>query len=223
MAKPFAWSYSALDSFETCPRRHYLTKVSKIVQEQQGPALVWGNEVHKALEHRLQGRPLGERFAQFEPYAQKVITAAQGGKLEVETELCLNKNFRPTTYFGKDAWVRAKSDVLVLKGDKAFNGDWKTGKPKPNSDQLKLSAAMVFAVKPTVNTVINTFIWLGSEAPPTTEVFRRDEVAAIWQDFMPRVQRMEEAYVGNKYPPRPSGLCRQYCPVGRQHCEHCGS
>lgn len=33
MSKPVAWSYSALTSFETCPHRHYETKIAKTIKE----------------------------------------------------------------------------------------------------------------------------------------------------------------------------------------------
>ena len=44
------WSYSALTSYETCPKRYQLTRVTKQVTEPQTEATRWGNEVHKALE-----------------------------------------------------------------------------------------------------------------------------------------------------------------------------
>ena len=52
MVKPTRpWSYSALSAFETCPRRYQLTRVTKEVVERQHEASIWGNKVHKHLEH----------------------------------------------------------------------------------------------------------------------------------------------------------------------------
>ena len=39
MASVVPWSWSSLQSFETCPRRHYLTKISKEVVEPTTSAL----------------------------------------------------------------------------------------------------------------------------------------------------------------------------------------
>jgi hypothetical protein len=220
--KPVAWSYSSLNAFETCPKRYYLTKVSKQVQEPQTQATVWGNKVHKALELRItKGTPLPDTMSEYEPIAQTVAARAQGAKLDAEQKMALTKAFKPTTWFGKDVWVRGITDFTIEKGDKVFIGDWKTGKPTPESAQLKLTAAMTFAHKPHVKTIINSFVWLKTGGN-TTEVFQREDVADIWQEFMPRIQRLEHAVEENKFPARPSGLCRAWCPVGKKLCEHCG-
>lgn len=220
MSKPVAWSYSALNAFETCPRRYYLTKVTKQVVEPQTEATLWGNQVHKALELRLtQRKPLGDSMAAYEPLVQSIVS--KGGKIEAEQKMALTRNLLPTTFFAKDVWVRGITDFTIEKNGKLFVGDWKTGKPDPDSAQLRLSAAMVMAQKPHVKMVINAFVWLKT-GDITAEKFTRDDVPAIWQEFAPRVRRLEIAYEENKFPPKPSGLCRKWCPVGKALCEHCG-
>lgn len=220
-SRKFAWSYSALNAFETCPRRYFLTRVSKKVVEPQSEAIVWGNTVHKALEDRITKRKaLPEGMRQWEPLVEQIT--GKGGKVDAETRMALNRNLRPTEYFASDVWVRGITDVTVIKGDKAFVGDWKTGKPTPESAQLKLTAAMIMACKPFINKVINAFVWLKTNTV-TSETFTREDIPAIWQEFTPRVQRIEIAHQEDKWPARPSGLCRQWCPVGRENCEHCGT
>ena len=220
--KPVAWGYSSLSAFETCPRRYYLTKVSKQVQEPQTQATIWGNQVHKALELRItKSQPLPDTMSDYESIAQTVVARAKGGVIGAEQKMALTKSFKPTTWFGKDVWVRGITDFTIEKGDKLFIGDWKTGKPTPESAQLKLTAAMSFAHKPYINTIINSFVWLKTGGI-THETFTRDDVPAIWQEFMPRIQRLEHAMEENKFPARPSGLCRSWCPVGKKPCEHCG-
>jgi len=223
MSQMPAWSYSALNAFETCPKRYYLTKVAKQVVEPQTEALLWGNKVHKALEYRLVSKtPLPDTMANFEPLAQSVLNRAKGADLEAEQKMALTKDFQPTTWFGKQVWVRGITDFTIVKGDKAFIGDWKTGKPTPESAQLKLTAAMTMHTKPWVNKVINAFVWLKT-GTVTSETFTREDIPQIWQDFAPRIARMEVAYEKDKWPARPSGLCAKWCPVGKKLCEHCGS
>lgn len=221
MSKPVAWSYSALTSFETCPRRYYLTKVTKQVVEPPTEATTWGNSVHKALELRLtQRKPLPDGMQQFEPFVVSIV--GKGGKIEAETRLALTRNLVPTSFFAKDVWVRGITDVTVEKNGKLFVGDWKTGKPDPDSAQLRLSAAMVMAQKPHINMVVNAFVWLKT-GEITAQQFTRVNIPEIWQEFAPRVRRLEIAYEENKFPPKPSGLCRKWCPVGKALCEHCGT
>lgn len=221
MTKPVAWSYSALTAFETCPRRYYLTKVTKQVVEPPTEATTWGNSVHKALELRItQRKVLPTGMEQWEPLVNSILS--KGGKVEAESRMALTRNLKPTTFFAKDVYVRGITDVTVEKNGKLFVGDWKTGKPTPESAQLRLSAAMVMAHKPHVTTVVNAFVWLKTNEV-TAETFTRDDIPGIWQEFAPRVQRLEIAMEENKFPAKPSGLCRKWCPVGKALCEHCGT
>lgn len=172
------------------------------------------------MEERVRdNKPLPETMEKFEPIAQTILHHAKGGKLEVEQKLALNESLRPTQYFSKDVWLRGIADVTVTKGDVCFLGDYKTGKLVPDSNQLELSAAMMFAHKPWVKTIVNAFLWL-KEGKTTQEVFKRENVPEIWQRFLPRVKRMVTAIEKDKFPPNPSGLCRNYCPV--HTCEHNG-
>lgn len=222
MSKPVAWSYSVLDSFETCPKRHYLTKVVKTVSDPPSDAMAWGNAVHKALELRIKNQvPLPENCKQYEPLAAAMLKKAEGGVIEAEQKMALSRDYRPVTYFAKDVWVRGITDVTIVKGEKAFIGDWKTGAPKPNSEQLQLTAAMTMHHKPWVKTVINAFVWL-KDGSVTQETFTRDDLPTIWQGFAPRVQRLEIAFADEKWPAKPSGLCNKWCPVPKSMCQYSG-
>lgn len=213
------WSYSALTAFETCPKRYYLTKVAKKITEPPTDATIWGNKVHGCLEARLRnGTPLPDYLKPYETLVKKI--AAREGKCIVEERMTLDRNLRPTTWQAGNAWCRGIIDVGVVGSDRATLLDWKTGKRKPESDQLKLFAGFAFAHYPWINTVNTGFIWL-KENKVDKETFTREQVGHIWTEFIPRVKRMELAYSENKWPAKPSGLCRSWCPVGAE-CEFCG-
>jgi CRISPR/Cas system-associated exonuclease Cas4 (RecB family) len=220
MAKPIAHSYSSISSFETCPKRHYIIKVAKEVTEPPTEALTWGNTVHKALELRLRdGTELPAKLSKYEQYAKKLT--AMSGSLLVEEEIALTRDFERVGWWDRAAWLRGKLDVAVVDGTKAAILDWKTGSRKPDNDQLNLFAGLAFAVLPDVQTVSTGFIWL-KEGKFDKRVFTREQTPVIWQDFLPRIERVERAHAENKWPAKPSGLCRAYCPVGRARCEYCG-
>ena len=215
-----AWSYSALTAFETCPRRFQLTRVTKQVREPQTEATIWGNKVHKALEDFAKsGKPLSPDLKKYEKYVKKI--QSYEGKRVVEERVALDRNFRPTTWMAKDVWVRGIIDIGVVGSEKAYLLDWKTGKRRPDSNQLKLFAALAFAMYPWIDKVVTGFIWLKS-GEFDKEVFTRDHLPHLWNEFLPRLSRVAIAYDQDKWTPKPSGLCKNWCPVGRQHCEFCG-
>lgn len=221
MSKPFAWSYSALNSFETCPRRHNLTK-SKQVVEPQTDALLWGNKVHKALENRLKLKsPLAETMSAYEPLVAAIEHRGRGGVIEAEGKLSTDRDYNPVGYFAPTVWVRGITDFTVVKKASAFVGDWKTGRPTPASAQLALCAALTFAYKPYLEKIITSFVWL-QNGTTTNAVYTKADLPDIWNEFHPRVKRMEHAIESENYPPKPSGLCRKHCPVPRSMCEHSG-
>lgn len=215
-----AWSFSSLTAFETCPRRYYLVRVAKKITEPPTEATTWGNEVHKALELRIgEGKPLPDVLVKYEPIATRVLSLE--GDVYVERQIALDSAFRQTEWYGKDAWVRSILDLTVINGRKALILDWKTGKRKPDSSQLALFAAVGFAVFPDVEEIHTGFVWLKENATDKTR-YRREDTAALWGEFLPRVRRLELAYEKGAWPAKPSGLCRKYCPVGRSNCEFCG-
>lgn len=215
-----AWSYSALTAFETCPRRYQVTRVTKEVVEKQTEATIWGNRVHKALElFAEKGTPLPEELKEYERYVKKIHSYE--GKRVTEQKMAIDKNFRPTTWMAKNVWCRGIIDIGVVGSDKAYLLDWKTGKRKPDSDQLKLFAALAFVHYPWIDKVVTGFIWL-KEGKFDKETFTREQITEIWGEFLPRIKRLEQAYTDDKWLAKPSGLCKNWCPVGKKLCEFCG-
>ena len=218
LTKP--WSYSALTAYETCPKRFELTRVTKQVVEKQTEATMWGNKVHKALEHYAKGtKPLPPDMEDYGRYVKKI--QSYEGKRVVEERVALTKDLRPTKWMAKDVWVRGIIDIGVVGSKRAYLLDWKTGKHRPDSDQLKLFAALAFAIYPWVDSVVTGFIWLKVDKFDK-QMFTREQTTDIWDEFLPRLSRIARSYDEDKWLPKPSGLCKNWCPVGKQLCEFCG-
>lgn len=210
------WSYSSLSAFETCPRRFWLTRIAKRVTEKQTEATLWGNEVHKALELAVGGQQaLAPRFTQYQPIVDR-LRAAHGTK-HLERKFGVTNTFAPTGFFDKNVWFRGVIDVQIVRPKVAFAVDYKTGKVKTDGDQLKLFAAATFCMHPHLEEVHTQYIWLAHDKA-TGKKFTREDAPLIWQEFQPRVARMQAAQDKDRWLPSPSGLCR-WCPVGLAHCE----
>lgn len=215
-------SYSALDSFETCPLKHYLTRVAKKIDDPPGEAVQWGFSVHKALEQYLgKNISLPVSMQKYQKYADMIRDAYPDAKLLVEQQLAVTENLEPTGWWDKDAWFRGVLDVGVINGKTAYVFDWKTGKQKDDTSQLEMFAALTTVHHPQVEEVRSAFIWLQPQKI-TKKVIPKKQAQKFWAEIVPRVDRLESAALHDKWPARPSGLCKRYCPVGQRNCEHCG-
>lgn len=211
--KEWAWSYSKLKNYETCPKRHYeidLAKSYAEVQEPGGP-LDWGNAVHKALALACTGAaPLPKDMSDFQTWVDRVRNGP--GELLIEQKYAIRRDFAATKYFAKDVWYRGIGDVVRIWDDVGLVLDWKTGKVLEDSVQLMLMASCLFAHFPKLKRVRSEFVWLKDECT-TPEVFTRQEIADLWITLLPRVTTLENATKSQTFPPKPSGLCKKHCVV----------
>lgn len=213
-----AWSFSSLNQFQNCPRAYELSRVTKEVKTVETEAMRYGTESHLFLENRVKdGTTLPEHLAWAEPYI--VQMEKSGGKLIAEQKVALTKGLMPTTFFGKDVWCRGIIDLTIRYGDKSIVCDFKTGKRKMDSDQLMLFAAFEFADRPHVPEVRTGYLWL-KDKKLDTEVFKREDLGRIWDHFNPKVEKLEQAYLKDEWPARPSGLCNPWCGATRSQCNH---
>ncbi len=220
--KPLIHSWSSLNDFDTCPWRFYLTRVSKEVKERQTPALADGNDFHTSIEKALKNEaPLPSRFYHVQPYVS-MVQGVPGRKL-VEHKFGINRNWQNTSFWGNDVWIRGKWDLGVVGTKIGVAIDWKTGKVKHDSEQLALFATSMFTEFPYLEKVRTAFVFLGNEKKLLPQDFTQAEVPEYKEKFAHRIFQIEDAHKRNHWSKKPSGLCREYCPVGREKCEYCGS
>lgn len=224
--KIIAWSYSAMNTFETCPRQYYAKHVSKEVPFVQNAAAKWGDDVHKALEAGIKdGTPLPANMAMYQRFLDAVKLRAQGiqGKLIAEQPVALTRDLEPVSWFTRKTaknpvWFRLKVDVTIHAGKYGELLDWKTGKKKDDPDQLHLYALVAFILYPELETVNTGYVWLkeGEITPPVT--YHRSQLQEMLQYWVDKYEVLEEAFIRDDFPPRPSGLCHGWCEV--KSCPH---
>lgn len=216
--KPFSWSWSKIKNFRTCPKRYYIVDIEKSVKEEESEVLRWGNAVHDALhKYVAKNEPLPRGMEKFQTIADKVKNAK--GTVLVEQKFALTAEFAPCTFFDRSAWFRGIADALIIKGPVALAIDYKLGKVVEDSQQLALLAACVFAHHPDVQKIRTEYWWLKDEATSRAE-FLRTNIPEIWRNILPEVKQLQHAHETMTFPPKPSGLCRRYCPV--TSCPHHG-
>lgn len=217
--KVLPYSYSSLTSFETCPWKHYRVKVSKEVKDKPYQAAVDGIDVHKQAEdYIVEQKPFEGK------YAPKIISTVQdmtvrNKPIHAEKQLAVTRDMQPCGWWDEKAHARGVLDVYQIDGPTAYIKDWKTGKSNAFTQQLKHNSLLVFIHEPEVQTVEYEYVWL-KEGHSTKGKVHREFLVDTWNRFEQRVIVMEEALAKNKWPKKPSGLCRQYCPD--VECEHNG-
>jgi len=217
-AKPFAWSYSALEAFELCPKKYAAEKVYRTVKGKSNAAADYGKEVHAAFEkYLLEGRKLPLDLVQHAPRLD--FLRGLPGDAMPEQRLALTRDLRPTGFFDPDVWVRGIVDFAKHDDNTLVIVDHKTGKLKDGFDQLELMAAMMSCYLSEVDGFALAYYWTKHKRFTRTKL-TKVEMPAVWNKFLPRVMRMEEAVKKEEFPARQNFLCRNYCPVTT--CPHHG-
>ena len=211
-------SYSSIKMYMNCPLRYYHQRVRKAVSDPGSEATHYGERIHKFLEERLKtNTDLPQEAKDYETITAAIISSIGDGELLVEQELTLNIELKPTGWFDDDAWLRTKIDVLIVDGKRASVLDWKTGKRRPDFDQLELYALQIFTHYPQVERISVGFVWLKDKSIDR-ETYVRQDAAALWEKLLTQINRIEKSLETDVWPARPSGLCR-YCPA-RHLCEY---
>ena len=213
MSKPFAWSYSALGRYESCPKQYYHINLIKDVKDEYGDseAGAEGNAIHAALFKRVtKGDSLPLPLRHLEPMARKFADAP--GEKHGELKLALNREFQPTGFFDPDVYLRAIIDLAIVRGTHAAVFDYKTGKIKDDFTQLAMSAAVLSQYMPEIETFDIAFVWL-KHKNISKQSYTKHDFKNIWADLLPRAQKLELAVKTTDFPAKKSGLCKGFCPV----------
>ena len=210
MSVPFAWSYSRLVNYETCPKRHYHYDIAKDIGDfnfAQGE----GHEAHKAFELRIsKNKPLPLPLVQHEPILAKL--AALPGVTYTELKLALSREFKAVGFFDKNVWFRTVVDLCNVNANVAAVIDYKTGRPKSDDTQLALMSATVMHYLPEVKRVRARLLFVNHGSAERAE-FVRASIPEIWNEVLPRVAKLQMAVETQEFPPKPNGLCKRYCNV----------
>ena len=207
----YTWSYSALKEYENCPKKYYEIRVAQNYTVIPSEQMIYGTEVHKALEDYVKdGKELAVNYLRFKPAADALIDIP--GEKYPEYEMALFRDKTPCDFADSNRWVRGIVDLLIVDGDYAFIVDYKTGSSKyPDPKQLRLMSLMTFAHFPNVNKIKAglLFVMHGSFV---TEEYTREEMDKSWAKFNGPLGRLDNSYDNNVWPPNPTPLCK-YCPV----------
>lgn len=214
--KPFAWSYSALTTYELCPKKYFHLYVQKDVKDSDSSFSADGKIIHDAMKKRVIDKvalPLNLRH--YEKVAKRFADAP--GEKHGEMRLAVTREFEPCDYFAPKVWLRVVIDLAIVQDRTAIVVDWKTGKVKDDPTQMALNAAVLARWMPEIHLFKTLFVWLQS-SNLTPKDYKPQEFVPVWNNLLPRVGKIEEARKTTTFPAKPNGLCRGWCPV--KECPH---
>jgi PD-(D/E)XK nuclease superfamily len=134
-AEPLAmlssWSYSVYTQYMKCPLSVCFDKIKKIrIVEPPNQHFEKGDRVHKAAEDYIRGTGKAPAVIPELASVKDRLAFFRQARAQVELEWSFTREFQPTSWFGKDAWLRVKTDVCLdaVEPPLVHITDWKTGK-----------------------------------------------------------------------------------------------
>lgn len=205
------WSFSSLKQYVNCPKQYHETKVLKSYPQKITTQMLYGTEVHKALEEYARDQvPLAKNYDKFKPLVDTLLEIP--GERYIEYQMALTSDKLPCEFTSPDYWVRGIADLLIVDNDTAFIVDYKTGSNKyPDTKQLKLMALMVFSHFPKVRHAKSGLLFVAHNTF-VNEDYAANKSSLYWESFESDIKRMETSYETDWWPVNPSPLCK-WCPV----------
>ena len=212
----FTWSYSSLKQYQNCPKQYQEIRVLKNYIVKENEAMMYGKEVHSALEDYVRdGKELAKNYQRFKPMVDTLINIP--GDKYPEYEMALTHNKSSCDFKSDDRWVRGIADLVIVDGTHAFIIDYKTGSNKyPDPKQLRLMSLMVFTYFPDVLKIKAGLLFVMKNSFVSEEYHRKD-MDKSWGMFEQPLKRLENSYETDVWEAKPTPLCG-WCSV--DSCDH---
>lgn len=217
------WSYTALTKFEKCPYELQLSKVDKIPQE-QGEGAERGSAIHdhceayvrgqvEALNPNLKGKR--SKIDMFHQRFDNLKADFNDGKVMLEEEWGIRKDWSPCTWQDAELWGRAKLDVFVRESETSCRIiDHKTGRFFGNevkhADQGMSYALVCYHRFPEIESFTVEF-WYLDHNHTTSRTYTRRQLGLFLKKYHERAMALTTATVLHA---KPSRFNCMWCPYG---------
>lgn len=203
-------SFTFLNTWDICNHqaaRKYIIK--DLPKEPQSPEMIYGNDVHNAMEKRLDPtapHPLVDRFQAYEPFA----AALDGRGVIPEMKLGITATGASVGFWDEDVWLRGKLDAPILGAQSAVLLDWKTGKVRENPYELEVQALLLQAKRPEIKNIVGRYVWLKENR--LGEPHDCSDTASTWQKVHKTMDDVAHAVAMESFEKTPGALCG-WCSV----------
>ena len=229
-----AWSHSKLVVYEKCHLWAYYAYVLRIPEPERPlpegkkeHANDRGTRIHGLAEAYVgseQRMEIPAELEKFTPEFEQLRELNKQGKVSMEGEWAMSREWKPVAWNSPDAWVRMKLDALVqMSPTKAVVIDYKTGKLFGNevkhAEQAQLYQLATFMRFPDLKEVITEF-WYTD----VNELKPMKYTRAQGSRFMPTFEKRGDAIVNERnWDANPNIFSCKWCPYGPKGTGHCKS
>jgi len=204
-------SYSKVSLFTLCASRYRYKYILKLPDQGSGDAANRGSMLHELLEKYLlqETKTLPAELIKWEKILDKMIS----DDVKTEVQLAVDINLEPCDFDSPDAYFRGIIDTLETRDEGRFMevGDWKSGKLRDYSSQLKFYVLLIFLCYPKVQRVGTRIRYIDAYKSIPGAMYQRSDMPAILEHFKAISNRMMTSKV---FSPNPSSLCK-YCPYNK--------
>ena len=222
------WSFSRLGDFEQCKYRAKLKYLDKIPEPERPlppgkteHANDRGTRIHDAAERYVRGGiELIPELHGFRPEFEKLKADFAAGKVSLEGEWGMNRQWEPVAWGSSDVWFRLKLDALVfLSKTEAVVIDYKTGRRYGNevkhAEQTQLYQLVTFLRYPKLET-IHTELWYPDVDELHSATYKRPQGLRFRRGFDVRGNALTTC---TEFPANPNIFSCRWCPY--KDTEHC--
>jgi len=211
-------SFSTLCDFELCAHKVYLTR-SKKIKNLGSTAMDHGSTCHDMLDQYTTEQINIIKWSLFksgryhQPMIDRFRDMHKTGNLTSELKLTFTKDMQETTWMAKDAWLRAALDIVAYddSGTSALIADWKTGNNQAaakHRGQLMLYAILLFLIKPELQEIKATAVYLDYKQDCFYTSYLRNDVTLLWPRYLARLQAISNC---TDYQPNPNAFACKWC------------
>lgn len=225
-----AWSFSRLAVFEQCPLRAKLAYVDRIPEPERPlppgkteHANDRGTRIHEAGELFVRGGvELLPELQSFKAEFHRLRELYAHGKVGLEGEWAVDRDWNPVDWRSSNAWARIKLDAFVrLSETHAVVIDYKTGRKHGNevkhAEQCQLYQLAAFLRYPELE-VIDVELWYTDQNELTHMRYTRAQGLRFFKNFDNRGDRITTAEI---FEPKPNMFNCKWCPYGPGGTGHC--
>jgi len=198
--------------------------VDKIDTGPTPKALIEGRKVHDDVAHYIEGKTsemperLSKNFSIVGETLRQDYANMKEGVVQVEKQMAFDREAKPVSWFGANAYTRFIWDVLYVDDDRiagvetAAAVDWKTGRPYGSyDDQMQIFSIPAFWTYPRLETFTGHLLYLDTGDDKEFEITREQFYTHVERTWVGNIRMME---ADKSYQPTPSKDACRFCDFG---------